>query len=125
MEINDARELRTALLTGSHRGTWMWWAPGDCTRYRVVYVNPAAYDSVDVAVSRLLVIVVGSNTLAIPYRHGNPWTAESFLATFGEKYVGWWAGIRPVLAVFGWTAGGVTYDSRDADAMGRLLAEVK
>lgn len=126
-EIHDVRQLRIALLSSSNRGTWAWWAPGDATRYRVAYLNPASYDTIDVAFQRLLVVAVTDAVITIPERRNDPWTAESFLASFGEKYAGWWAGIRPILAVFGWTSTrpkDLNYTPDDAIAIGELLTEV-
>lgn len=131
-EIHDARELHR-VLTAKHEGDkrfasrWARWAPGDFTRYLVLHV--VAYpDGFDVAGQiHCLVISSGSVKLVIPRFSGaKRWTPELFLREFGEKYAGWWAGIRPVLAAFGWTAtraDDLTYDSRDAVEIGQLLVE--
>jgi hypothetical protein len=126
-EISDARDLRVALLSGTGRGTWAWWAPGDATRYRVAYVHPAAYDSVEVPFQRLLLVVVGDRTLALPCWPRKLWTPELFLRTFGDEYAGWWAAIRPILAAFAWTSTrpkDFTYSPDDAVEISQFMAEV-
>jgi hypothetical protein len=131
-EIHDARELHrvlTAKQEGDKRfaSRWARWAPGDCTRYVVLHV--VAYpDGFDVAGQvHCLVISSGGKQIVIPRFNGmNRWTPELFLRKFGEKYAGWWAGVRPVLAAFNWTstrADDLTYNSRDADEIGKLLVE--
>lgn len=131
-EIHDARELHRVLTTkqqGDKRfaSRWARWAPGDCTRYIVLHV--VAYpEGFDVAGQiHCLVISAGNEKLVIPRFSGaKRWTTELFLREFGEKYAGWWAGVRPVLAAFGWTAtraDDLSYDSRDAEEIGRLLTE--
>lgn len=133
-EISDARELHR-VLTVKHEGDkrfasrWARWAPGDFTRYTVLHV--VAYpDGFDVAGQvHCLVVSSGVEQLVLtrPRAGGNlQWTPELFLAKFGERYAGWWAGIRPVLAAFKWTAtraDDLTYDPRDASEIGQLLAE--
>lgn len=131
-EIHDARELHR-VLTAKHEGDkrfasrWARWAPGDFTRYVVLHV--VAYpEGFDVAGQvHCLVVSVGEQKIVIPRFSGvNRWTPEGFLRAFGEQYAGWWAGIRPVLAAFGWTstrADDLAYSSSDADAIGRLLTE--
>lgn len=131
-EISDARELHRVLTT-KHEGDkrfasrWARWAPGDATGYIVLHV--VAYpEGFDVAGQiHCLVISSGGEQLILPRFSGlERWTPELFLGRFGERYAGWWAGVRPVLAAFGWTstrADDVTYDSRDAEEIGRLLTE--
>lgn len=124
-EINNARALYHALrpesTVGSSRAHWAWWAPGDFTRYRVTYVNAVG---VNVAFHQLLIFEAGTQALTLPYTPHKPWTVESFLRTHGEAYAGWWAGIRPVLAAFGWTStrpSDLSYSANDANAIGKLL----
>lgn len=127
-EINDARALRDALRTrvtdtGQH-ATWAWWAPGDFTRYRVTYVNALPEDVSFFTRHQLLIFEAGTQALTLPYTPHKPWTVESFLRTHSEAYAGWWAGIRPVLAAFGWTStrpSDLSYSANDANAIGRLL----
>lgn len=132
-EIQDARELHRVLTTKLAGGDkhfasrWARWAPGDCTQYIVLHV--VAYSNkFDVAGQiHCLVVSVGKQKIVIPRFSGmNLWTPELFLKSFGEEYAGWWAGIRPVLAAFGWTSTRVSdlsYDSQDANEIGRLLTE--
>ena len=131
-EFRDARELHR-ILTGKHESDkrfasrWARWAPGDSTRYVVLHV--VAYpERFDVAGQvHCLVVSTGGEQLVIPRFSGvERWTPELFLKRFGERYAGWWAGVRPVLAAFGWTstrADDLAYDSRDAEEIGRLLTE--
>lgn len=132
VEINHARDLHRAL-TAKHEGDkrfasrWARWAPGDCTRYVVLHV--VAYpEGFDVAGQiHCLIFSVGKEKVVIPRFDGmKRWTPELFLNTFGEEYAGWWAAIRPVLAAFNWTstrADDLSYDSQDANEIGRLLTE--
>lgn len=130
-EIQDARELHR-VLTQKHESDkrfasrWARWAPGDYTRYTVLHV--VAYpDGFDVAGQiHCLIFSVGTDKLIVPRFSGmQRWTPEEFLRMFGEKYAGWWAGVRPVLAAFGWTstrADDLAYSSRDAEEIGALLS---
>lgn len=131
-EINDARELHrvlTAKQEGDKRfaSRWAWWAPGDFTRYRVL--NVVAYPpefKPHLGQVHGLVFSAGLDNIIISRPGSTPWTPELFLTRFGEQYAGWWAGIRPVLAAFNWTAtraDDLAYDSRDANEIGRLLTE--
>ena len=128
-EIKSARELHTALTTRPEphaltHAAWVWWAPGDCTRYRVTYVCARYHEGN--AFIPLLAFEVAGHYVTLS-RSRQLWTAASFLAEFGERYAGWWAGIRPVLAAFGWTSTRVddlAYSPGDATEIGRLLAEV-
>jgi hypothetical protein len=130
VEIRNAAEAYEILLNSAlttERATWIWWAPGDFTRYRVTLVNAIPW--VDVPGTRaMLVVEVANDAIVLPYEPLRLWTIESFHARFGEKYAGWWAGVRPLLAAFGWTstrADDVAYSTDDAVEMGRLLAEAK
>jgi hypothetical protein len=133
-EIHDARELHRVLTLkqeGDKRfaSRWARWAPGDFTRYVVLHVvaYPDGFDVVGQV--HCLVVSSGVEQLVItrPRAGGSlQWTPELFLAKFGERYAGWWAGVRPVLAAFGWTAtraDDLAYDPRDASEIGRLLTE--
>lgn len=133
-EIHDARELHRALTVkqeGDKRfaSRWARWAPGDSTRYVVVHVvaYPDGFDPVGQV--HCLVFSVGTEQIVISRpRSGGAlqWTPALFLAKFGERYAGWWAGIRPVLAAFNWTetrADDLAYSSRDAIEIGELLGE--
>lgn len=133
-EINDAHELHRAL-TAKHESDkrfasrWAWWAPGDFTRYRVMHVVGYPHEFDPLGQAHFLLVSVGGerSTIAVSRPHlSRLWTPRSFLATYGEDYAGWWAGLRPVLAAFGWTSerpDDLAYSSRDADAIGRLLTE--
>lgn len=123
-EIRSAAELRAQLGTreGIQHSAWAWWTPGDFTRYRVTFVV-APYVEGGSFVS-FLAFEVGRDVIVLRHDRFTPWTAEMFLARFGEKYAGWWAAIRPVLAAFDWTsvrADDLAYSSQDAVAIGMLL----
>lgn len=127
-EVSDARELRHYLRSGPMsdgvtHSSWAWWAPGDCTRYRVIFtVAPHIEGNF---FTTLLTFQVGDDCITLTRRR-QPWTPQLFLTAFGERYAGWWAGIRPVLAAFSWTdaqRADVKYNSRDADEIGLLLTE--
>ena len=69
----------------------------------------------------MLTFEVGDDCITLR-RRSHYWTAQLFLNAFGERYAGWWAGIRPVLAAFAWTEQDhLAYRSSDANDIGRLL----
>ena len=129
MEVNDAQRAHLALTSGDKNVTrWIWWAPGDFTRYRVTHVVAHTPYGLGGTNLQFLLVSVGATTRDVVMiqcpPEGFSWTPEKFLAEFGEKYVGWWAGIRPMLAAFGWTstrADDLAYSSRDAEEIGALL----
>jgi hypothetical protein len=126
MEIRDARALRQRLRTsppghGIAGSTWEWWAPGDCTRYRV-FLTYAPHVDGNFFIT-LLTFQVGDDFITLTRRR-QLWTPQLFLKVFGERYAGWWAGVRPVLAAFNWTdvrPNDFTYNSADVDVIGQLL----
>ena len=127
IEIRNACELHRSLTTRSEiqHATWAWWAPGDSTRYRITFVVASQIEA-NTRYHSFLLAEVDGDAIILNWRRDSPWTPESFLAYFGERYAGWWAGIRPVLAAFNWTTtrpDDTTYDPRDADEIGCLLTE--
>lgn len=132
-EINDAQQLHAALTQSrdfnkNFASQWAWWAPGDFTRYRVTHVVAYAHEWSPFSQVHYLLVSVGGGPEAIAI--GRPvnakWNAESFLSAFGERYAGMWAGIRPVLAAFGWTStrpDDFRYSASDATTIGEMLTE--
>jgi len=129
VELSNATEVAKVIGDGN---VHVHWAPGDGTRYRVVLVNTVDFGVFD-ALDRnhdftALMVMVGSNLAALvltrPHHGDNEWTAERFLNQFGERYAGWWAGVRPLLAALDWTAeacSSLDYDPGDAARIGELL----
>lgn len=135
IEIRDAQLLHQALTEKDEddkrfASRWAWWAPGDFTRYRVAHVVAYPHEFDPLGQAHFLLVSVGGelSTISISRpRDSRLWTPKLFLTAYGESHAGWWAGIRPVLAAFDWTAtraDDLAYDSRDANEIGRLLTEV-
>lgn len=92
------------------RSGWAWYSPGDATKYRVHLIEavPVHASPVEEAkVTRILVVQVMTNELAPksilisePYEWAR-FTPEMWL-DLGLP-VGWWRGVRPLLAALGWT----------------------
>lgn len=107
-------------LAKAGRSGWAWYSPGDHTKYRVhlieaipVHVKPVQ----EAEVYRALVVQVqtsATNPATVFVNQPNEWnkfTPEMWLAL--GLPVGWWAGVRPLLAALGWTEPG--FDSVDFD----------
>lgn len=123
LELHDATEVVDAVRGGD---SYAYWAPGDATVYRVTLIRQARYghealDRDDDLV--LLLILVGTHgyerhvLVPAPRADYDRWTPRTFFHAFGIEYVGWWPGVRPLLATLGWTTddhASPTYDPRDA-----------
>ncbi len=123
LEIHDADVLVDAVRDGD---TYAYWAPGDATVYRVTLVRQARFGHE--ALLRdddmvLLLVMVGTYgyerhvLLQAPHADHDRWTPEAFANAFGVDYVGWWSGVRPLLASLGWTTdehASTRYDPSDA-----------
>jgi hypothetical protein len=118
-EIKDAAEARNAL----RRGSWLYWAPGDATKYRVALIRAAPalamYEHLlpphvegEVMESfphpiLMLVIQVADGLLRRDSLVIN--APDSFNLWNPVRWVergfppGWWAGVRPLLAELLWT----------------------
>lgn len=109
-ELRDALEVVQAI---EDCDSYALWAPGDATVYRVALLRAVLSSPVAAleAVQDLtaLVIVVGrtgpSHALVVtkPVTDQVNWNASRFWYSYGPRYAGWWAGVRPLLAALGWT----------------------
>mgnify|MGYP001564059996 CR=1 FL=1 len=105
----------------------IYWAPGDMTRYVVALLKMKPLEAVSEKLTTVLFISSGGTSLVIPGPSSpfNTYSAELFLAKFGERYAGWWGGVRPLLAGLGWTPEGARnteFSNGDAAFMGTLLS---
>lgn len=109
LEIHEANEAARVL---RHGDRYVYWAPGDATLYRVTLITAIAYDATGIIPDNDLVallVLVGRDghnphlLVQRPCADYDRWTAETFYRAFGERYVGWWAGVRPLLAALEWT----------------------
>lgn len=109
LELHDATDVVYATRSGD---AYAYWAPGDATVYRVglCFWHRYGLDALsgeDDLVA--LVVMVGSYgvdkhlVLPQPRADHDAWTPSAFARAFGDEYLGWWAGVRPLLAAFGWT----------------------
>jgi hypothetical protein len=101
------RELRTSRVPqGAHGVTYALYAPGDMTLYRVALcvMWPIEPES-ELSTNSYLLVTVDRDTIAIrrPRNEFTPWTLEQFITEFTDKYCGWWAAVRPLLAALKWT----------------------
>lgn len=122
-EFKNATDIVRAL--NEYRDMYAWWTPGDMTRYRVALVNALPYDTNDRKLEALLV-TSGRETVLVekPQSASSSWTAQRWLDRHGERYAGWWAGLRPLLAALGWTQAGdrdPVYSPAAANQIGALL----
>lgn len=128
-EFHDAAEAAWAITCDR---VFVYWAPGDATVYRVTLVKAVEYgfnamsDQADV---HALLVLAGSygyeRSLLVPARKN--WTIEAFVHAFGQEYLGWWSGVRPLLAALEWTPSdhrSLDYDPRDAIAVGAVATSL-
>lgn len=110
-QITSATEvifkLKNSRIPQDARGvTFALYAPGDSTLYRVSLVTmwPVEAES-ELPVQTCLMVVMNGDTISIlrPSTDIIMWTPERFIGKFGEKRMGWWPAIRPLLAVLKWT----------------------
>lgn len=131
-EIKVADELVRALTypsmtLGKSLPVYAYWAPGDCTRYRVTLFTMQPTPGDEDRDIQMLLVQMNGKTIAIEQprtSNGGPYTAALFLQKFGESHAGWWAGVRPILAALHWTPPGLrdtAYSPHDASDIGRLL----
>jgi hypothetical protein len=104
----------------------IYWAPGDMTRYTVALLKMKPHGSEGVNISTILFVSSGGIYLVIPAPTSeySQYSVELFLAKFGERYAGWWGGVRPLLAGLGWTplnARDTDFNTSDANTMGSVL----
>lgn len=124
------KEIRTAdqALVPLRTGKWFYWAPGDTTKYRAVllqaaptltmyqhhvstlvtdYVSPSSLDVMPRTVAMLVVQVaegvLRNDSLVInaPEDEFNRWNPMRWIDRGFPP--GWWAGVRPLLAMLEWT----------------------
>lgn len=106
----------------------IYWAPGDMTRYTVALLAMQPFENTAVvSPTEMLFVNCGGLSIVIPrpLNEFNEYSAELFLAKFGERYAGWWGGVRPLLAGLGWTPPGnrdTKFSHGDAAYMGTLLS---
>lgn len=133
-EMRKAAEVLKALERHRQSGFsgWVWFAPGDSTRYRVhmIHMVPVHADGPmeEIPVTRSLLVQVETDPrnpqsvlVAEPSEY-NLFTPEMWL-DHGHP-PGWWAGVRTLLAALGWAA--ESYDmpefrAEDADDITYLL----
>lgn len=105
----------------------IYWAPGDMTRYVVALLKMKPFEAVSERLTTVLFVNSGGVNLIIPEPTSefSQYSAELFLAKFGERYAGWWGGVRPLLAALGWTPPGsrdTKFSHGDAAHIGTLLS---
>lgn len=134
LEQRDSRDVTDAVRDGN---TFTLWAPGDATVYRVAALRAVAYDARysfdrDADLVALVVLLGGSGpgpalVVTAPTSEVTLWTPQNFLNSYGRDFVGWWPGVRPLLAALSWTDaahGSLAYESSDVDELSDLLDAV-
>lgn len=104
-EVKDASVALNAL----YEGRWIYWAPGDHTKYRVMLVQALGprEENPRHAVHALVVQVADGryrqDSLVInePEHEGDSWSPRQWVDRHYPP--GWWAGIRPLLGALRWT----------------------
>lgn len=125
-EAIDAITLHKS--TGEGPPHAIYWAPGDMTRYTVALLAMQPFERIaNQGITEMLFVNCGGASIIIPrpLNEFNKYSAELFLAKFGERYAGWWGGVRPLLAGLGWTPLGsrdTKFSHGDAAHMGTLLS---
>jgi hypothetical protein len=134
MELRKAAEVFKALKRHRESGLsgWVWYSPGDATKYRVhlIQATPVHVTPVEVAkvYQALLVQVIDTDEtnpkslLITEPSEWNKFTPDMWLDL--GFLPGWWPGIRPLLAVLGWTDDEFSlpeFNRRDADDIGYAL----
>lgn len=113
-QITSATEVISKLKTSripqdAHGVTFALYAPGDSTLYRVSLVAMWPVESESrLPVQTCLMVVMNGDIISIlrPPADAVMWTPERFISKFGEKRMGWWPAVRPLLAVLKWTPSG-------------------
>lgn len=109
------------------------WAPGDSTRYHVILLEhlllapcgPAregkdGYATYVPGIEPYVGLLVqvgagGGKSVLVPKPLHRNYDAELWLEAFGRDWLGWWAGVRPLLAALGWsTDESLAYNSGDS-----------
>lgn len=108
--IEVISKLKTSRVPKDARGTtFALYAPGDSTLYRVSLITmwPVEAES-ELPVQTCLLVVMNGDTISIlrPPVDAVMWTPERFIGKFGEKRMGWWPAVRPLLAALKWTPPG-------------------
>lgn len=134
-ELKTADEAERAF----RYSNWFYWAPGDATKYRVwqtgvtpalgMYEHMIPVTDVDVLEDLpedILAMVVqvadgllrrDSLVINHPRNEWDKWCPRLWAERGFPP--GWWAGIRPLLAILGWTE--PEYSSREFDALDNLV----
>lgn len=107
-ELRDATVVVEAIRDGY---AYVDWAPGDSTVYRValVSVHRGGLEALDDASDFTALLVMLGRTdarrslLLEKPREGRAWNPEMFADAVDDDYLGWWPGVRPLLAALGWT----------------------
>lgn len=131
-QINNTEEAIDAITfhksTGEGVPRAIYWAPGDMTRYTIALLAMEPFENT-AAVAPIEMLFINSGGVSViipkPLDEFNEYSAELFLAKFGERYAGWWGGVRPLLAGLGWTPLGsrdTKFSHGDAAHMGTLLS---
>jgi hypothetical protein len=112
-ELRKAAEVFKALERHRQSGLsgWVWYSPGDSTKYRVhlIEATPVHADGPmeRVPVTRMLLVQVindPANPKALLINEPSEWNKFTPEMWVDLSYPpGWWAGVRPLLAVLGWT----------------------
>lgn len=102
--------LKTARIPqDAHGVTFVLYAPGDSTLYRVALVTlwPAEAES-ELPAQLTLLVTMNDDTIVItrPRDEFTWWTPERFITRFTDRRMGWWPAVRPLLATLRWTAPG-------------------
>lgn len=112
-ELRKAVEVMKALERHRQSGFsgWVWYSPGDSTKYRVHLIEATPVHAngpmEQVPVTRVLLVQViddPRNPKHVLITQPNEWdgyTPDMWL-DFGHP-AGWWAAVRPLLAVLNWT----------------------
>lgn len=132
-ELRVAHEVLGAIESGE---AYALWAPGDATVYRVTLlrvVQSSALTALNPAADLEALVVIaglggpGPALVVERPRVDDGWNPVKFYSAYGARFAGWWAGVRPLLAVLGWTTdehSSRTYDPSDAVKIGEVTNQV-
>jgi hypothetical protein len=107
----------------------IYWAPGDCTRYTVALLKMRPFEYLHgYRMPNITMLFVSSAGLSLvipkPQTEYTFYSVEHFFTKFGERYMGWWGAVRPLLAGLGWTPSderNTEFAVSDAARIGDLL----
>lgn len=109
-EVRSPADAAWLLLT---RGSFeVYYAPGDATLYKVSLVSPIPWRQ---KTRRFEALIVRYDTQHLLIERPPPGMILTPLEWLEAGHpMGWWAGLRPLLAGMGWAIGDAEYDQSDA-----------